>query len=496
MKLAEFLRLLVALAAGAATVFSFGPFNQYWLGILGPAILFNLWLGAPPRSAFFTGLAFGMGLFGLGVSWTYVSMNVYGNMPGPLAGLAVLLFVMLLASFPAVAGFIQAHCKPPRVLKVALVIPACWTLVEWIRGWILTGFPWLSLGYGQIDGLLSRVAPWLGVFGVTLFSAVCSGLLVVIFRGGRLRHRIAGAGAFVLIWACAWSAGWFTPVQMSGPALNAAVVQGNVPLERKWQPAGQESILGMYLELSGGHPDRDLIVWPEAALPLFLDQIPDTFWKELKAHPADFVTGILERRTESGYEKNYNSVLAVSGKTSLYRKAHLVPFGEYLPFPFLFSWLIEYLSIPMSDFSEWAGVQETMSIAGVPTAVSICYEDAFQDEVRRALGDAELMINVSEDSWFGDSLAPHQRLGMARMRALENGRPMIRAGNTGISAVIDHKGVVVAQTPQFQRTVLLAKVQPTSGLNPFVLFGSWPIVIFCAVVILLSLVLRSTYRVP
>lgn len=484
-------KFFVALAAGAATVLSFAPFGQLWAGLAGPAVLIYLWLGATPRTAFLTGLAFGAGLFGLGVSWTYVSMNVYGNMPAPLAGLAVILFVLLLALFPATAGALSALSRSSMAVKAALVIPAYWTLAEWVRGWVLTGFPWLSLGYGQIDSYLSGAAPLLGVFGVTLLSAASSGLLVVLFTGDRTRLRIAAACLLVSIWAGSWAAGLYTPVQTKGEPVKVAVVQGNVPLESKWQSSRQAAILDLYLELSATHTDRDLIVWPEAALPLFLDQLPALFWKQLESHPADFVTGILERRTGEGPEEHYNSILAVGDDRSVYRKAHLVPFGEYMPFPFLFSWIVEYLGIPMSDFSEWKEPQETMTIAGVPAAVSICYEDAFQDEVRLSLGNAAMMINVSEDSWFGDSLAPHQRLDMARMRAIENGRPMIRAGNSGISAVIDHNGTVTTRTPQFERTVLLAEVQPTLGKTPFVRYGSWPVVLLCCGVVLLSFILRS-----
>lgn len=478
---------LVVLGAGAATVLSFGPFNQFWIGITGPAVLFYLWLGQSPRSAFLTGLAFGAGLFGVGVSWTYVSMNVYGNMPAPLAGLAVTLFILLLALFPAAVGMMQAHSGTPSAVKATVVIPACWTLVEWVRGWALTGFPWLSLGYGQIDSFLSGLAPWLGVFGVSLFSAICSGLLVAVFISDGFRRRALFIGIFMLIWTAAWTADKFTTVRAAGEPLKVAIVQGNVPLERKWQPAQQEAILNMYMEISARQTDRDLIVWPEAALPFYLDQLPKEFWRQLDLHPADFVTGILERIQDNGVNKYYNGVLAVTDEREMYRKEHLVPFGEYLPLPFLFAWVIDYLRIPMSDFSGWKQSQEKLTIAGIRAAVSICYEDAFQDQIRGSLDDAVLMINVSEDSWFGDSLAPHQRLDMARMRSLENGRPMIRAGNSGISAIIDHHGNIVARTPQFERTVLLAEVQPARGINPFVLFGSWPVVILSAAIVLISL---------
>lgn len=480
------LKHVVALVAGALTVLSFAPFGFFPLGIIGPAILFYLWRGESPRYAFLIGLCFGSGLFGLGVSWIYVSLQVYGHMPVPLAALSVLLFVLLLALFPAMVGFIQAHSRAGDVVRTTLIIPALWTLIEWTRGWVLTGFPWLSLGYSQIDSSLSGVAPWLGVYGVSWASATCSGLLVAAVIVGRRGPRFAFAGAVIVLWALNWLAGLVTWVHPAGDALKIAIVQGNVPLELKWAAAEKDAIVHRYLDLSAKHPDRDLVVWPEAALPLYVDQLPRSFWDELNRHPAEFVTGILERRSEGGVENSYNSVLSVADEPAMYRKQHLVPFGEYVPLSFVFEWIIAYLNIPMSDFSAWQGDQGPMAIAGTRVAISICYEDAFADQVRRSLGDANVLLNVSEDSWFGDSFAPHQRLDMAKMRALENGRPMVRAGNSGISAVIDHSGRVTARTPQFVQDVLLADVQPTRGSTFFTRFGSWPVIVLCTVIVLIS----------
>ena len=479
---------LIALVAGAATVLSFAPFGYFPLGIIGPAILFYLWLGKSPRSAFLIGLCFGSGLFGLGVSWVYVSLQVYGHMPVPLAALSVLLFVLLLAIFPAMVGWIQARSSAGDAVRSTLIVPALWTLIEWVRGWILTGFPWLSLGYGHIDSSLSGVAPWLGVYGVSWAGATCSGLLVAAVIATRRRPRFAFAGAVVALWVVIWFAGQVSWVRPAGEALKIAIVQGNVPLEEKWRAEEKDAIMQMYLNLSAKHPDRDLIVWPEAALPLYLDQLPRSFRDELNRHPAEFVTGIVERRSEGGSENSYNSVLSVADEPTMYRKQHLVPFGEYVPLPFIFEWIIAYLNIPMSDFSAWQGDQEPMAIAGARVAISICYEDAFADEVRQSLGDANVLINVSEDSWFGDSFAPHQRLDMARMRAMENGRPMLRAGNSGISAVIDHTGRVTTRTPQFVQAVLLAEVQPTRGSTFFTRFGSWPVIFLCTVILLISFI--------
>ena len=475
-----------ALVAGAVTVLAFAPFGFYPFAIIGPAVLFYLWLDAPPGRSLLLGWGFGLGLFGCGVSWTYVSVHVYGHMPAPLAALTIFLLVSGLALFPAVVGWLQAWFRVSGPVRLVLLTPAVWTLVEWCRGWILTGFPWLSLGFGQVESPLSGLAPYLGVFGVSWASAASSGALVTVLAAGGLGARLGSAAGIALVWAVAWQAGqFFSWVQPSGEAIKIAVVQGNVPLARKWDPTTREDILGMYLDLSREHPDRDLVVWPEAALPFFMDQLPPTFWGELKDHDADFVIGILEREAEGG--NTYNSVVTVADERTMYRKQHLVPFGEYLPLPQVFGWIIDNLQIPMSDLDPWRDPQPTVAVAGTRAAITICYEDIFGEEVRRSLGEATLMINVAEDSWFGDSLAPHQRMDMARTRALETGRPMVRAGNSGISAVIDHNGRITAETRQFIRTVLSAEVQPMQGTTPYMRFGTWPILALCGLLILVSL---------
>ena len=459
------------------------------LGILGPTVLFALWLDTSPRQAFFLGLFYGIGLFGLGVSWVYVSLNVYGHMPVPLAVVTVLLFVLILSLYPALVGLAQAFIAGGVLFRVCLVIPALWTLFEWIRGWLLTGFPWLSLGYGQINSPISNIAQWLGAFGVSWFTVTTAGMAVaLVFVSGYLR-RLFLVSAICLLWGIGWLAGQWSWVSPLGSPLSVSVVQGNVALDKKWQSSNKQSILQEYLELSESEQKAHLIVWPEAALPLFLDQLPKEFWDKVIQHPADFAIGILERKAKNGKIDSYNSVLAVSEKNVLYRKEHLVPFGEFLPLPFMLNWIIDYLEIPMSDFSAWDEPQSAIKVAGVKVGISICYEDAFLEEVRRVLPDAALLINVSEDSWFGDSFAPHQRLDMARMRSKENGRPMIRAANTGVSAIIDHNGDVLARTPQFIRVVLRGDVQPMQGITPFVRYGSWPVVIACGIVLLICVVL-------
>jgi apolipoprotein N-acyltransferase len=465
------MRYLGALIAGVLAVFAFSPFNWYPLSIVCPALLFLLWLKAPIRRCFWLGFVYGVGMFGAGVSWVYVSLHQFGNMPAPLAGIVVTIFVFCLALFPAAVGGLQAAWPGTNVLvRVALVIPGLWAASEWLRGWFLTGFPWLSLGYSQIGWPLGGFASVVGVYGVSWFTAVTGGVLVAAVVN---RFRLAPMGIAVAITLMV--AGWLTErinwVEPKGKPVKVALVQGNIPLAEKWHMDQRSAIIKRYLDLSDD-TNAELIVWPESALPLYADQLPESFWRRLEDHPADFVFGILERRRDAAGDKLYNSVVAVGSSSSFYRKHHLVPFGEFLPLSSMLGWLLDYLHIPMSDFSSWSGAQAPLMAAGNPLGISICYEDAFPEDVRMMLPDATLLVNVSEDAWFGDSLGPHQRLQMAQMRAVEMGRPMVRAGNTGVSAVIDHRGRISARSPQFTQIVIQDTVQPMTGTTPYVRFGN------------------------
>jgi apolipoprotein N-acyltransferase len=482
-------RLITALAAGGITVLGFAPVGLYPLAILAPAVLIWLWLDASPRSAFWLGLWFGIGLFGAGVSWVFVSLHVYGRMPVPLAVLTVAIFVLLLSLYPALVGAAQASWFRGRTSRALLLIPGCWVIAEWVRSWLLSGFPWLSLGYSQVGTWLQGYAPLIGVYGVSLLVVLQAGLTVTALSG-RGRGR-----ALSLLAICGlWLAGgvlmridWVAP---SGPTLDVALVQGNVPLADKWSATQRGPILLNYLAGSRGARDADLVVWPESALPYYLDELPEWLWTELEEHPAHFAFGVLER-DRSG--RTFNSVVAVAGGRSLYRKEHLVPFGEFLPLQGLLAWLLDYLHIPMSDFTAWADPQQPLRAAGTTIGVSVCYEDAFPAQVRQLLPAAQLLLNVSEDAWFGDSLAPHQRLQMARMRALESGRPMLRAANTGVSAVIDHRGEVTVSSPQFERVVLSGEVQPMSGSTPYVSFGELTMLVMALLMVLAATLLERRF---
>ncbi len=491
------LRYLVAFTGGAAAVLGFAPFRLPALTVLSIAVLFHQWSDAGPRRSFALGWWFGLGMFGVGASWVYVSLHVYGNMPPPLATFTVFLFVAYLALFPATVGWVQARFRGVGLVgRMVWLVPALWALAEWLRGWLLSGFPWLSLGYSQVDLPLAGYAPLLGVYGVSWLVAVTAGLLVAALRAPR-RHALWLVAAAAVIWAGGWAAGQREWVYARGPALRVALVQGNVPLAQKWSPSQRASILRHYLELSDGLDVR-LVVWPEGALPYHADELPDALWQKLRAHPADFLFGIFERGQHDGRNVTYNSVVGVGEHTAFYRKRHLVPFGEFIPLRPLLGWVLRYLHIPMNDLSAWDGVQKNLRVAGVEVGMSVCYEDAFPADVRAALPAANMLVNVSEDAWFGDSLGPHQRLQMAQMRALETGRPMLRAANTGISALIDYRGRIAQQAPQFEVAVLSGEVQPTAGATPYVRYGDVPLAALILVVLIVPSAARAarTRRAP
>ncbi len=481
---------LAALLAGGSLPLAFAPFSLSAWAVAPMTVLFASWLCASPWRAAWRGLLFGAGMFGVGVSWVYVSLHTYGRMPAPLAAIAVAVFVLLLSLFPAAVGFAQAKLvRPASMLRPGCAAPALWVLGEWAREWVLTGFPWLSLGYSQTESPLFALAPLVGVYGLSLVVVASAGAVVLAWYR-RTRVSMMPLAGLLVVWLAAVPLGGVQWVRPVNAPLAVALVQGNVGLDEKWAPERQAEIVDLYLGLSAAAPEAQLIVWPEAALPLYRDALPDRLWDALQGMPSDFLFGVLEREPSATGMSVYNSVAGVGadGAVQIYRKRHLVPFGEYLPLRPLFAWVLDYLHIPMADFLPGDGARTALVLAGNVVGVSVCYEDAFAAEVLAAVPKATLLANVSEDAWFGASLAPHQRLQMARMRAREAGRAMLRAGNTGISAVIDHRGAVLERSPQFRTVVLTATVQPMAGETPFARYRHLP-----AVLVSLLLTLASAW---
>ncbi|HKK05884.1 MAG TPA: apolipoprotein N-acyltransferase [Gammaproteobacteria bacterium] len=480
---------LWALLAGGVVPLAFAPFEYFPLAVLAPALLFALWRGAAPRRALGLGFVFGLGQFGVGVSWVFVAIHDFGYSGVAVASIITGLFVALLALFPALLGYGLAGAlrraeRSGRGVGEAVVflllMPAGWTLAEWVRGWFLTGFPWLDLGYSQIDAPLAGLAPVFGVYGVSWAAAFTAGLLVWMATAlGRRQWRVLVPGVLglALLWAGAAAlmrVEWTHPV---GQPLRVSLIQGNVAQETKWDPLAVAHRVNVYGTLTRQHWDSDLIVWPENAMtdyyrrlaPGFLDGLA----AEARAHDTDIVLGVPVTDPATG--RYYAAMVSLGRTPGVYRKRHLVPFGEYVPLQSVLRGLIAFFDLPMSSFSPGPADQPLLHAAGQPLAVSICYEDAFGELVRGDLPQATLLVNGSNNAWYGDSLAPAQHLEIGRMRALETGRDLAGATTNGISALVNYRGRILARSPQFRRTVLTGRLQPRSGATPYVWWGNSPV---------------------
>ena len=455
---------LLALLAGAAAVLGYAPVSLSPLAPVSLALLFQLWQrAATPRQAAILGGCWGLGLFLGGVSWVYVSMHDVGGMPAPLAAAATLLFCTYLSLFPALAGWLARRLASGHTGIDALLLAAGWTLSEWLRGTLFTGFPWLALGYSQAPpSPLAGFAPVLGVYGLSFVTALIAALLVLLRWRGALAVAVLLASGLALQ-RVAWT-------EAIGAPLSVSLLQGNIAQSLKWEPQRLGASLATYARLAREHPAQ-LTVLPETALPLFLDQVPGAYLSELTAH-GEVLAGVVRRGQGDQY---FNTAVALRQglPQGSYAKSHLVPFGEFVPAGF--SWFLTLMRIPMSDFSAGPAQQVPLAVAGQRNAPNICYEDLLGEEIIRVLPEATLLINISNTAWFGASLAQPQHLQIAQLRALESGRSMLRATNTGMTALVGADGVVQAALPPFVAAALSVQVQGYGGLTPYARWGNGPI---------------------
>ncbi|MCX8048889.1 MAG: apolipoprotein N-acyltransferase [Methylohalobius sp.] len=485
--------LLLALLAGALFPLAFAPYSQGWLAPLLLAVLFGLWHSAPsPRFAFGQGYLFGLGQFGFGVWWVYISMHQYSGAGVLEASALTVLLVAFLALYPALAGWVAVQLCEHRawVWQKILGWPSIWVALEWLRGWLFTGFPWLEVGYSQIDTPLAGFGPVFGEYGVGWLAAFTAAVLQTVWQRRQAGRWMAIA---VLLWFSGWGLKSLSWVQPAGEPIRAALLQGNIPQDLKWQSETQAWILATYLEMTRRHWDKDLIIWPETAVPAFYHQVYDDWLsplaQEAKAHESDVLVGVPVVEASGRY---YNALINLKNG-EVYYKRHLVPFGEFLPLRMLLGFIVEVLEIPLSDFSAGKSDQALLNAAGFSLAVTICYEDAFARDALVGLPQAAYLVNVSNDAWFGDTAASYQHLQMARMRALEGGRYLLRATNTGLTAVIGPNGQVIAQAAPFVRTSLTASIVPLAGATPYVIWRDWPLLLGIMAVLSQMLIQRVDY---
>lgn len=475
------LTYLVAFIAGGLLPLAFAPVNFFPLAFFIPAILFYLWRDTTARQAAKIGFFFGLGEFAVGVSWVYVAIHEFGLSSVLVASLLTSLFVAFLALFFAVQGYISQSLvnrySRNHWVNFLLIYPACWVFMEWFRGWFLTGFPWLNLGYSQVDFMLAGYAPLVGVYGISWIVVLISGL--IIFLQAQPHRKLVVLITITLFFVAGkllMNVDWTQP---SDKPLKVALVQGNMPQHTKWDPDAVGRRIDQYTRLTRQHWDNDLIIWPENSMTAFYHQLDKKFLQpfaeEASATDTELIIGIpyLNQKTY----QYYSSFLVIGEHKAFYHKTHLVPFGEYLPLNFLLRDVIDFFSMPMSDFSRGDWIQPLLEVKGQKVAATICYEDAFGEELIRYLPEASLLVNGSNNAWYGDSFAPHQHLQISRMRAVETGRDLMRATTNGISALVNHKGEIKIRSRQFESDVVTGTVQPRSGATPYVQWGNYPVLI-------------------
>lgn len=475
----------LAALAGAATTLAFAPVGIFVLAILGPAFLFLLWDAATPRQAARLGFAWGCGLFLAGTWWIYTATHDFGQAPAWLAALLLAGPVAIMGAYYATLGWLVARLdRGPVLARRLLLLPAGWTLMEWLRGWLFSGFPWLQLGYAHSDSPLAALAPLGGIHLVTFANAATAGALLVMLKGGRRGRWVAIALVAGLWGGSALVAGrqWTSPV---GDEVSVGLLQGAIPQDEKWQVENRVATLERYRALNREALGQQLIVWPESALPMLAHQAEGylaAVRTEARARNSDLLIGLLRYDFDTGEIRN--GLLAISAVgDAWYYKRRLVPFGEFFPVPdFVRRWM-RLMSLPYYDMTPGDDRQPALPAAGQRLGATICYEDAYGSEQLDVLDEATLLVNVTNNAWFGDSAAPHQQLQMARFRAREAGRYLMRSTSNGITAVIGPDGAVTARAPQFVPAVLKSRVQPRIGLTPYARTGNWPLLTGCLLLV-------------
>ena len=462
--------------AGVLLPLSFAPFHAWFLAVPLFAVLFYLWEGQTGREAAWRGFWFGFSAFTAGTYWLYTSIHVFGGAPLPVAVILMVGLFWLMAVYVAIAGYLAVRLETRSApLRWCLIWPAIFILLEWMRGWLFSGFPWLTVGYGQIDGPLRAWAPVAGVYAVSLLSVMLAGVLLSLILGNR-RDRLIAVVVFFLIAGSTWlihDHNWTRALEQE---LHVRLIQGSISQDKKWLPEQRRPTLDLYRELTFRESGPGLVIWPEVAIPSFdflVQDYLDELAEQALEHDMQIYLGVLTLDDQSRQYRN--SLVGVGRHGAEYHKRHLVPFGEFFPVPdFIRKWM-RAKGLPSQDTVAGSYAQTALPLGELTLAPSICYEDAFGAEQLDFLPAAHLLINVSNDAWFGDSIAPHQHLQIARMRALEAGRFMLRATNTGVTAIIGPDGEIVQRLPQFETRVLNAVVRPYVGATPYLRWGNYPV---------------------
>ncbi|GGI72303.1 apolipoprotein N-acyltransferase [Shewanella gelidii] len=503
-------RLAAAFTAGASTALAFAPYQIWPIYLLAVAVTLHLSHGLSPKQAFLHWLSFGFGCFAVGISWVHVVMDRFGGMPIVVSVLLMALLAMYLAIYPALAGYLFARLAPrkcaPSSYQVLFLFPSIWVVTEWLRGWVLTGFPWLWAGYSFTNSPLQPLASLVGALGLSFIGITLAGAVSLIFQ----KRLLPALGVSIALIGAVYIHPFIGQIQTTGKTISAALVQGNVAQNMKWEPEALWPTMLKYMDLSREHLDADLLLWPEAAIPApehFVGEFLDNASQVANLNDNAIITGIIRQENDEFYNAlvvlgNYNHKRQaqadyrapfdrtdIENRDNLYDKNHLLVVGEFVPFEDLLRPLAPFFNLPMSSFNRGNYQQPNLRAAGLKVAPAICYEIAFPEQLRANVHhDTDLLVTVSNDAWFGASNGPLQHMEIAQMRAVELGRPLLRATNTGVTAVVDHQGKILSSLPQFEAGVLRQEVELVSGKTWFTKFGQWPVLLLSMLLMMIAII--------
>jgi apolipoprotein N-acyltransferase len=495
---------LLAAIAGVLFTLAFAPFDSAYLSLVALGLLFASWQNITPRRAMLRGYLFGLVAFGLGVSWVYISIHDFGgaNMLG--SGLLTTFFFGFWALFPALTGYLSVKIMPVnKGLLSIMVMPAVWLLIEYLRGcWVLNGFPWLQIGYSQIETPLAGYIPIAGIYGTGFLAALTASAIVYIFQ--TRKHWLLLTTTLAAIWITGDVLQTIKWTHTIGDPIRVSLIQGNISQDQKWLPENRLNTLQYYKTMTEANWGSKVIVWPETSIPAYLSEVNDWFLMPLSKAAQQHNTDLIVSLPAHGKSKDekYNAVMTLGKETAMYRKKHLLPFGEYLPWQPVSGFILNSLAVKLGNFKSGGIVQPLLKAGGYPFITSICYEDAFGDAGIIGLPVAAYLVNVTNDGWFGNSIEPHQHLQIARMRAMETGRFLLRSTNTGVTAVVAPDGKIISQAPQFKATVLTEMITPMGGMTPYASSGDKPIILvqmillFCIIIYDRSLSNNKCFQNP